>query len=162
MLKIIRSTGELNMNQLLTVYAESIVKAGMVLHPNLSEWEQLRICEDEFREDVFSFMRMDNTCIAVWLEGEMYVAALRLEPYADGALLTCLETAPHFRGVGKATALVSAVLENCDGVLYSHVHKNNGKSLALHMRTGFKIISDNGKLLDGTVSNRYYTLRYGF
>lgn len=160
MLRIIRSTGELSIHQLLPVYAESNLTTGLALSPNLSEWEQLRIGEDTFREDIFSFLRMPDTCLALWVEGETCVAALRLEPYADGSLLSCLETVPSLRGKGKAFALVSAVLENSYGTIYAHVRKDNDKSLSLHLRAGFKIISDYGKLLDGTVSCNFYTLMY--
>jgi len=158
MLQIITSPGQENMHQLLSVYAESNAAHGASLLPNGSCWEQLRLGEEMFRESVFAFLRINGAALALWSDSGRCNSALRLEPYLDGLLLSCLETAPEDRGKGAAAALLDAVLENSRCKIYSHVHKDNTISLKLHLNAGFSVFSDYSSLLDGTVTHSYYTL----
>lgn len=160
MLQIVTSGKELNMQQLLPVYVLSNLECGQKLLKNESYWEQLRTGETVFRDSILSFLRIDGSMLALWNIRDRCVAALRLEPYQDGLLLSCLETAPEARGRGAATALLSAVLERCPGKVYSHIHKSNKISFNLHLKVGFEIALDHGNLLDGTTSGSYYTMIY--
>ena len=98
----------------------------------------------------------------IWEEKSRYNAALRLEPYRDGFLLSGLQTRSEERGKGFASKLVLAALEfmKVDGIkiLYSHVDKKNDPSFSLHSKFGFQVYSNHAILLDGSVSNKYYTL----
>ena len=90
------------------------------------------------------------------------MAALRIEPYCDGLLLTGLETAPEEREKGYATQLLSAVLEylrvSSKSIVYSHVIKNNPASLAVHKKCGFVKHLDYAVYVDDSVSQNAYTL----
>ena len=154
MLKLIRSMAHLDVEQLLSVYAESNAKSG-----------QLRKGEDTFlsylREDFFT---EKDTVYAVWSDGNAYLSALRLEPYKDGFLIAGLETAPNVRRQGYAFSLLSGVIahlrESGCGAVYSHVKKNNTVSISIHRKSGFQTISDTATLLDGTVTTAYTTMCY--
>ncbi len=153
MLKIIKSMYQLNTEQLLAVYAQSLRE-----NP-----QQPKRAEEEFisylRED---FFRQKNAFYAVWLVEDTYQSALRVEPYRDGLLLEALETAPNARRRGYACCLLTEVLAflratDCNAV-YSHVNKRNNASLALHSRCGFRTISDSAVYIDGTVTQNSCTL----
>ena len=133
------------------------------------------LCESESRfaaeESFYHYLRevffsVPNAFYAIWLDGDRYVSALRVEPYRDGLLLEGLETAPTYRNQGYATKLLCSVLpviENMNYLkLYAHVSKDNTPSLRVHEKCGFHKILDNAVLIDGSVTNRYYTLVYNF
>lgn len=158
MLQIIESYNQLNMFDLLLVYEESNLEHGAACAPDASKWEQLRIGEAHMRDYVVNFLKTPGTKIAVWAAENGYVSALRLEGYDDGFLITGLETLPNVRGRGYATSLLNEVADRIPDKLYAHVYKGNLASIAVHRKTGFKIISDRATLLDGTVSSKYFTL----
>ena len=159
MLKIIKTMGELNTHQLMAVYAESIRENCERFSMEMQQGENAFL--DYLSED---FFRQKGAFYAAWSVEDVYQCALRLEPYADGLLLEALETAPHARRQGYATALMQAVLEHLQTknqkAVYSHVNKRNKASLNLHKKCGFAVIADSAKLLDGTVTQNYCTLCY--
>ncbi len=116
------------------------------------------------RQDTLDYLRRDffrtpGAMVAIW-EGEgQFLSALRLEPYKDGLLVCALETHPAHRNRGHAAALLQAVRQTLPGPLYAHVAKTNAPSLAAHQKTGFQIIQDTARYLDGSVDGRCYTLR---
>ncbi len=150
MLKIIKSMEELNIAQLLAVYAQSTGQ------------NQRR--EDEFlsymRED---FFRQKGAFYAVWIEDDAYKSALRLEPYGDGLLLQGVETAPDDRRKGYAESLLYHVLEYLRQgghiFVYSHVEKRNKASLGLHSKCGFRVIKDSANYIDGTITQNSCTMQ---
>ncbi len=152
MLKIINAMSELNIDQILSVYAE-----------NFCRNERVKRSEDDFlsylREDFFR--QRDGFC-AVWVADGVYQSALRLEPYRDGLLLTALETAPNARRRGYATKLVAEMLHDLQSrgckAVYSHVDKRNRASLKVHNKCGFRQISDSAVYLDGTITQNSCTL----
>lgn len=157
MLKICLRYDELNIQDLMRVYEEMLLKKGE--QEGVSAFQ----IENDFRsylED--DFFAMTGAFYAVWVHEGQYVSALRLEPYQDGVLLTGLETAPAERCKGHATRLLHAVKEYVQGAnclpIYSHIHKRNPGSLSVHRASGFKQHHDFGRLIDGTVSNNYYTM----
>ena len=106
----------------------------------------------------YSFFKRPGAFLAVWEDMGKYVSSVRVEPYMDGWLINALETARNSRRKGYARRLLTAVLQNIDGPVYSHVHKSNEASLKVHLGCGFSIYSNESKLLNGTVSGDHYTL----
>ena len=154
MLKIYNDFIGLNISGLLDLYQESMKMAAK------QEGISLRQAEDSFidylRNDFFSCR---DSFYAVLTRENKYMSAVRMEPHLDGWLLSGLETHPEHRSAGNAEELINQVLLHvCNGPVYVHVHKKNPASLAVHKKCGFEVISDYGKLLDGTVSREYCTL----
>lgn len=152
-LKICYSFQELNITQLMEVYSQSLND------DPVGRYQAKQDFYDYLREEFFS---IPNVFYALWsLEGRC-VSALRMEPYQDGYLLSGLETALQDRRKGYARKLVNGVLQylSLEGSfpIYTHVHKKNAASLALHRACGFAPIQDYGVLIDGTVSYNYLTL----
>ena len=117
---------------------------------------------NRFYEDLIAFFRQRESFYGVLCDGDRYLAALRIEPFLDGVIVTGMETDPTMRRKGYATHLLGSVLnimarEGCYKV-YSHVEKRNFPSLCVHERCGFSVVLDYAVLLDGSVSNSYVTL----
>ena len=119
--------------------------------------------------DFLNYLRTDFFCqrdafYALWNADGRYVAALRIEPYADGLLLESLSTAPENRRQGYAFMLVNKVLDYLKTtpyrVLYAHIDKKNLPSLSLHKKCGFTMFSDSAKYIDGTVTQKSCTMCY--
>lgn len=147
MLKIIRTMKELEFGKLLQVYDESCV----TLDAQGDFYEYLRQV----------FFKTPGAVYCVWQEGETYVSALRLEPYRNGLILSGLETAVVFRRHGFAGALVDAVIaEFGDAWIYSHINHGNHPSRAIHLRRGFRQISECAVFLDGSATDRTGTYLY--
>lgn len=165
MLKIIHSMQVLRFSSLMAVYEQSNQEYGRENYPALSPAEQLLQAEQDFydylRDD---FFREPQAFCALWELQGCCVSALRIMQYRDGFLLSGLETAPEARGKGCAKSLLKEVLsymENCtNGVLYSHVKKNNIASLAVHKACGFEKYSDVASYIDGSVCSDSVTLIY--
>ncbi len=148
---------------LLEVYRQSIEKDGRRLRPGAEKREQLRLGEDAFLSALLDFFREPGCEYAIWEDAGFYRAALRIQPYLDGTLITALETAPDFRRQGFAYRLLHHLCKDASlegRRLYSHVHVKNHASLQLHLRCGFRVARDTAVLLDGTVSQNYLTLKY--
>ena len=114
-------------------------------------------------DDIAESLNCHNGVVYFWKEKDV-VSALRTEPYQDGVLLFNLETSKDHRRQGYATKLVKAVIAEIrkykSTPIYVHIEKQNISSLHLHENIGFEICAEYGKLIDGTVSHRYYTLVY--
>lgn len=113
---------------------------------------------DSFCEDVYDYFSLGVGGYAVMQVGEDYASAVRFEPYADGFLISCLQTAGDFRRQGYAENLIRRMREELSKPLYSHVDKRNHASMQLHNKCGFRLLSDTARLLDGTVTSRFVTL----
>ena len=112
-----------------------------------------------FMEDLSLFLDEPGACLSVWETQGNAVAALRTEPYMDGYLISCLETAPECRRKGYAEKLVTALFSVQPGVYYAHVDKRNKASLAIHKKLGFTVISDHAVHVDGSVFSNSYTMK---
>ena len=157
MLLVAKQLADLDFPELMDVYIEG----------NLEKAEEygdggLLRAEREFYEYLRSdFFRQTGAFYAVWQSAGKMVSALRLEPHKDGWLLEALETAPDHRGRGFAKALMASTLEYLDdGPVYSHVSKRNEASLRTHFACGFEKYLDYVVYLDGSVTNRGFTLKY--
>ena len=167
MLKIFTSISQLNTEQLLLVYRQSNSENGRHIHRALETKEQVRLAEDAFlsylREEFFAIR---GSFYAVWVSDGAYKAALRMEPYKDGLLLTALETAPQERRKGYAFTLLTHMLEYTQTLgykyIYSHVEKHNVASLGSHYKCGFRRIADSAVYIDGTVTQKSCTLCYEY
>lgn len=164
MLKFAYNLRSINFSKLMDVYIEGNQKNGAVNYPQESPQQQLIYAEQDFYQflkDIF-FVQV-GAAYALWQSEEAYTAALRLEPYHDGLLLSALETRPDARCKGNATKLINAVIENLksssNGILYSHVSKSNLQSLSVHLKNGFEVFKDHAVYLDGSVAHNCYTLR---
>ena len=157
MLKIIKSMGELDSPQLMSVYEESIFEDAKCSAMEIFQAEDAFL--SYLRED---FFQQISAFYAVWVVDGAYKSALRLEPYRDGILLHALETAPMYRNCGYASELIKNTLaylrQNGLKKVYSHVNKRNSQSLHLHQKYGFAIVSDSAAYIDGTVTQNSYTL----
>lgn len=160
MLKICHSLSELSFGQLMSVYEEGNRLNAGEFYAHMDSNAALLQAEQDFYaylEDCF--FKTDGAWYAVWEVQGRYVSALRMEPYEDGLLLEALETLPEMRRRGFALLLMTAVLEQVDVNVYSHVHKGNFASVELHRRCGFQIISDRCVYIDGSESDACVTLR---
>lgn len=153
MLLTAKKLGDLSFSQLMEVYIEGNRQRGC----SLLEAEQ------EFYDYLSQvFFSIPGAVYYVWEEGGSYVSALRLEPYRDGLLLEVLETAPQCRCRGYARRLIREVQALYpDAVLYSHVHKHNRASLAVHGSCGFQKTLDYARCIDGSVLRTSVTLKWG-
>lgn len=159
MLYLAENLSRLSFSKLMAVYVEGNLENGQDLWPELSDNEQLLRAEQAFyqylRED---FFKTNGAVYAVWVEKDVYISALRLEPYQDGLLLEALETAPEYRKMGYAFRLIEAVKREFPGKIYSHVGKRNAASLKTHEKCGFQKVLDHAVYIDGTVARNAYTL----
>lgn len=156
MLRTFRSLRELDYSNLFDIYRGSLLAS--MDHDAIWKAEQdfYNYLNDVFFAD-------PHAMYAVWDAEGSYCAALRLERYRDGLIITGLETKPEARGKGYATALIEQVLQDAADkgwrCIYSHVYKNNTISLHVHLKNSFSIISDSAALIDGSFSPNCYTLR---
>ena len=165
MLRIARKLSELSFSELMRIYIEGNQENGKELYPDDTEGIQLRKVEEAFYQYLTSvFFHQKESCYMIWVANGRYQAALRLEPYQDGYLLSALETAPETRRKGYATNLIKETLtylsSSESGVLYSHVSKRNAPSLAIHRKCGFQVIKDYAVYSDGSVLHNHLTFAY--
>ncbi len=161
MLMAARKLSELNFGSLMEVYSEGNLENGADRWPEEPAPRQLQLAEEGFRDYLRDdFFRIPGAVYYVWQVEGAYVSALRLEPYKDGVLLEALETRPGDRRRGYAGALIRCVQAVTPGKIYSHVHKKNLPSLAVHEKCGFRRISEVAAYVDGSVNNRACTMCY--
>ena len=159
MLFLAKHLHQLSFSKLMEVYSEGNLENSRDLWPELDKNEGIFRAEQAFyqylQED---FFKAEQAVYAVWMEGERYISALRLEAYRDGLLLEALETAPEYRKKGYAFRLVEAVKEQFSEKIYSHVSKRNTASLRTHEKCGFVKVLDHAVYVDGTVARNAYTM----
>lgn len=156
MLKLATRMRELNFYALMDVYREGNEENGAAAYPRADEAEQLLLAEQDFYQYLVQcFFTVDGAVYAMWEENGKYLSALRLEPYADGLLLSALETAPDYRRQGYACKLMLAVQDwlSQHGAIkvYSHVSRSNDASQRSHRSCGFRKILDHAVYSDGSV-----------
>lgn len=162
MLKIIRSMAEADIAQLLNVYKNSLAERKN-LYRQLSDFEQTQAVENDFYLNTMHFLEQHEGVYAVWVIEGAYVCAVRLVQFGEDILFAGLETEPNERRRGYASRLICAILKtflNDDVCVYVHVRKDNTASVRLHKACGFVIEKESAVLLDGTVSNYFYTMRF--
>ena len=161
MLRIIKQIEQLDIRQLMAVYEETNRINGAKMYGKLSENLQILYAEQDFYAYLEMFFSTSDSIYAVWAHEGVYKAALRLEQYCDGLIITGLETALRDRRKGYATSLLQDVIyyvkENCPGKLYSHIEKANNASLKLHQKVGFQKMLETATYIDGSFHNDAYT-----
>jgi len=153
---------KLDFAQLAGVYEESLLQQAALDFRHCDEREGFLLARQDLYNYLSScFYAREDAVIACWAPQGSYCAALRLEPYKDGVLLTALETSPQERGKGYATSLVLAVLDHLRtaGIrsVYSHIDKKNRSSLTVHNKCGFQRLLEHAVFLDGSVSHESAT-----
>ena len=161
MLKICNGIGQLDFRQLMDVYEETNLLTGKREYPREPENLQILFAEQDFYGFLELFFEDSAARYAVWVEDGRYKAALRLEQYCDGLLITALEVPAAARRRGVATRILGAVQTCCretgTGPLYSHVDKENLPSLRVHEKCGFSVIAEESVFLDGTIRKDHVT-----
>jgi len=158
MLKIFTSTHGLRYSQLMEVYAQ-LNKQKANGYRNTDRNAALVAAEQDLYDYLkHCFFKRQGSFLAVWENNGIYTSAVRVERYRDGWLINALETAPDCRRKGYARQLLRAALADLEEPVYSHVHKDNAASLALHAHCGFVVTAEESELLNGSVSKEYYTL----
>ncbi len=164
MLTILNSAENADFAALSSIYEESVIADGEKNFPYEDASVRYLLARQSFYSYVQDFLTKQQGIWALWRADGAYQAACRLEIYRDGFLLAGLEAVPVGRGKGYATALVNGVIAYAaqEGVtvIYSHVAKNNGSSLAVHKKCGFNLISDTAVLLDGSADSSTCTLKH--
>lgn len=154
-----KSMKDFSFGDLMKIYVEGNLEKARDEYFDMPESAGLRLAEQDFYDYLKEcFFQTVGGVYAILVENGSYVCALRYEPYKDGSLISALETKPSERMNGYAYRLLSDVLPQIGGKVYSHVGKRNAASLAVHMKSGFRIISDQARYLDGSVNSRAYTL----
>ena len=161
MLRLITSVNQLCYGQIMDVYIQLNTKKAADYSRKDANAALITAEQDMYDYLKHSFFKKKGSYLAVWEYDGKYVSAVRVEPFEDGWLITALETAPECRRRGFGKRLLMGVLDGICEPVYSHVHKDNVASLALHKGCGFRVISDFGFLLDGRLSNEHYTLMWG-
>ena len=146
-------------HELMSVYEESILADAALHYKKLDHGIAVQYAQQDlytYLDDIF--FKTDGACLALWEDG-FYRAALRLEPYRDGFLITALETEPHSRRKGYGMKLLQAVTGKYP-ILYSHVDRSNPASMQCHLKAGFFRSLDHSEFIDGTVHPECVTLKY--
>ena len=160
MLLAIKHILDVDISALAFVYDQTIKANGKDRRFSANTHEDQQVFIDDLRD----FLKIPDSNLFVWVADDRYVSAVRLEPFQDGVLISYLETAPTERGKGYGRTLVKESIDCLVGQgiqrIYSHVGKKNKPSLRIHLDNGFQIHEEYAKLLDGTVSQNYYTLVY--
>ncbi len=157
MLKIIKNMKDLDFQQLMEVYAESVALNGKEFYPDLEPSLQILREEESFYAFLRIFFQRPDAFYAVNEQDGKYVSALRLESFNDGLLLEALETAPEYRQKGFGKELVRQALSYAKTLgyhkVYSHISRRNRASINLHLSCGFHKILDHAVYIDGSVSH---------
>lgn len=160
MLKLCHNIGQLRFHELMEVYSQSNRDNARERYTHLDDSAALMQAEQDFYHYLSQvFFKTAGAVYALWEDHGTCISALRMEPYQDGFLLEALETHPAYRRKGFASSLIRAVQVQYRGKrIYSHVHKKNESSLAVHTACGFRKILDHGVYIDGSVTQNSVTL----
>lgn len=87
------------------------------------------------------FLKVEKNFLAILIDGDKYLAGLRIFDEGEFFLLEALETNPKYRRRGYGERLVREVINllTKGTEIRSEVAISNKKSLALHKKIGFKI-----------------------
>ena len=164
MLKLFHSLNSIHFSKLMHVYSESNRKNADIQFPQ----EERNLALMQVEQDFYQYLKQcffttHGAFYAVWQQSDVYVSALRVEPFQDGMLITGLETAPEHRRCGYAVQLIGAVADilrqqglHC---IYSHVDKQNHPSLKAHLACGFDRVLEHAVYIDGSVVRSACTLQ---
>ena len=159
MIEVFYRLDNIRFGELMCVYEEGNRENADIRYANMDRNAALLQVEQDFfayLNEVFFVQK--NAKYYILIENNKYVCAARMEPYADGYLLTGLETRPEYRRRGYAKKLLREIVGFVEQTIYSHVMKDNLASLKTHYSCGFEIVSEHAEFIDGTTSHSCYTL----
>ncbi len=141
------------------LYAEDIEKERKRNYKDFSLTEGLlRAQEDYFQYLREMFFSQYGGKLFVYEEEGRYLSGVRMEPFRDGVLLSCLVTSPEARRKGYAYNLLHFALEMINGTsVYAHIHSRNIASIRLHEKLGFSVLHDYAYMLDGSLRSDHFT-----
>ena len=157
LLKIARDITEISYTQMCEIYETTILADAATNFGAMDSNLAVILAQ----QDLYGYLRqvffkVSGARCGFWIVDDVACAALRIEPYDEGYLISGLETAPDKRRKGYAEALVRSTVAYlfAEGVLrvYAHVMKENISSMNLHSKVGFQKISEKATFIDGTVS----------
>ena len=159
MLRLVKNRSQIDMDQFCCAYEETLSQDGASPERYFSERDRLYW----YLREVF-FNDPEAFC-GLWEIQGRCVSILRMERYRDGFHVSGLETSPDARGRGFAKSLIRAVIDSMmesygSVTIYSHIKKNNFRSIQVHLSCGFIKITDSARLLDGSFSSEYCTFLY--
>ena len=161
MVKLYYNLRDLDFDQLMQIYEEGTRENGRDNYPRLALAEQILAAQQDFYAFLQAFFRNPQAFYAVLEIDGVYRAALRMEPFMDGMLLEALETKPVDRRKGYAKELIKTVLTQLHNSqhtkVYSHIHKKNTASIAVHTACGFENVLPYARYIDGSVLQNSYT-----
>lgn len=135
----------INLDKLMDLYEESNRENLSMVESNPGEKTDKNILYQKVRESYKAyikneFLKEGKNRLAILIDGEKYLAGLRI--YDDGKfyLLEALETNPIYRRMGYGERLVRKVVKSLEKgkEIRVEVGLSNKKSLALHKKVGFK------------------------
>lgn len=136
----------INLDKLMDIYEESNRENLSMVESDPGEKTDKNILYQKVRESYKSYIKNEflkdrKNRLAILIDGEKYLAGLRIYDEGNFYLLEALETNPIYRRMGYGERLVRGVLKALEKgkEIRAEVSVSNKKSLALHEKVGFKI-----------------------
>ena len=159
MIKVFNKLSDICFSELMCVYEEGNAVNAEIKYADFDRNAAILLAEQDFYAYLEeAFFDSEDARYYVIIENGKYVSALRVEPFIDGYLLEGLETRPDFRRRGFAKTLINELLNEKQIIIYSHVLKSNEASLATHFSCGFEVLLDSAEFIDGSHSDKHFTL----
>lgn len=138
--------GEIDLEKLMDIYEESNWENLSMVESNLAEKTDKNTLYQKVRQAYKAYIKNDflkegKNLLAILIDGEKYLAGLRIYDEGDFYLLEALETNPSHRRCGYGERLVREVVKSLASgkEIRAEVSLLNKKSLALHKKVGFEI-----------------------
>ena len=170
LIRIDRLSG-LDGRKLMDLYREGNLENAEYFYPEITDREAgIRMVEEEFlsyiRED---FLKIEGNAYYILEADGVWVSALRLYRVKKGLYyIEALETHPDLRKRGYASMLLKLVTESLREKEDSFrvrdcVRKRNLPSIRTHLKSGFRIVSDEGfDLLTGETDPDDFSFEYEY
>lgn len=136
----------INLDKLMDIYEESNRENLSMVESDPGEKTDKNILYQKVRESYKSYIKNEflkdrKNRLAILIDGEKYLAGLRIYDEGNFYLLEALETNPIYRRMGYGERLVREVVKSLEKgkEMRAEVSVSNKKSLALHEKVGFKI-----------------------
>ena len=135
----------INLDKLMDLYEESNRENLSMVESNPGEKTDKNILYQKVRESYKAyikneFLKEGKNRLAILIDGEKYLAGLRIYDEGKFYLLEALETNPIYRRMGYGERLVRQVVKSLEKgkEIRVEVSLSNKKSLAFHKKVGFK------------------------
>lgn len=138
---------EINLEKLMDIYEESNWENLSMVTTESCKISDKNILYQKVRSSYKSYLKTDffkngKNFLAILIDENNYLAAIRLYDEGDFYLLEALETKPEYRRRGYGESLLREVFSYFEkgSQIRSEVFLSNKKSLALHKKLGFEIL----------------------